>query len=529
MYNKNKFFINNTSKISSLFEENKDKEWNEWLEYYKTFKNSGKQGLVGLLKVKNQDLFLIFKISQNIDHLTIHENTIMKGLNDLSNFCPHFCKSYGLINAEVSPVIKKRANPFNNTYRYPIRKDILLMEYIEDSNIFYEYIKSKEIDEMILYSNIKQILLALSISQKQKRFSHYDLHSCNIMLKKCDKNMVFLYVIDEDNQFCVPTNGYYPVIIDYGFSYLKEMDNNPMWCTLAHTNVGFMSDRFDWVADPKLFLVTISQEIYAKRKSKKSKKLKRIVKNIFQPLNIDWTSGWDNIDELGATDIILHNLEKYNKRNSKLFTKYENYCIDLIQTLIILPISEQSSDNIEISFNAFIEEFVKIENEIGNLLYVLYIFKEIVDSARSVRTDYMNEKDRDWAVQTFKKDIFKKTSSISKFVQLKKVKFEKLLCSLFVFAKNIEGLLYKLMCEKMTEKKLEYNKLLLKNTEQIFGVIETNINDKFQYDQDTEVVVLDSVKKTSNIIKIPDEYIKEINNLHSLEKGTYIYNHIYNK
>ena len=43
----------------------------------------------------------------------------------------------------------------------------------------------------------------------------------------------------------------------------------------------FMSDRFDWVADPKLFLVTVSNEIRYKRKTKISLKLKHIVKNIF--------------------------------------------------------------------------------------------------------------------------------------------------------------------------------------------------------------------------------------------------------
>jgi hypothetical protein len=121
----------------------------------------------------------------------------------------------------------------------------------------------------------KTSFTAIAIAQKEKKFTHYDLHSFNVMIKKCDKDLVFLYKLDDDNQFCVPTLGYYPVIIDFGFSYISDMDDGPLWPSLAHTDVGFMSDRFDWVADPKLFLVTVLDKIKDKRNSKKSKKFKK--------------------------------------------------------------------------------------------------------------------------------------------------------------------------------------------------------------------------------------------------------------
>ena len=124
------------------------------------------------------------------------------------------------------------------------------------------------------------------------------------MIKRCDKNIVNLYIIDDDNQFCIPTMGYNPIIIDYGFSYISDMEDNPLWASLAHTDVGFMSNIFDWVADPKLFLITVSLEIKNKRNSKQSKIFRRIVKNIFYPLNIDWESGWDEDQDRGATEFI---------------------------------------------------------------------------------------------------------------------------------------------------------------------------------------------------------------------------------
>ena len=190
------------------------------------------------------------------------------------------------------------------------------------------------------------------------------------MIKRCDKDLVFLYKIDDENQFCVPTLGYYPVIIDFGFSYISDMDDGPLWPSLAHTDVGFLSDRFDWVADPKLFLVTVSDEIKTKRKTKKSKIFRKVVRNIFHSLNIDWESGWDDYGEKGASDFVLEKLESYNKV-SELFKEYDHYCIDILQTLVILPLQKQEYKNFETSYQAFLNEWVKIENEISNTFYNL--------------------------------------------------------------------------------------------------------------------------------------------------------------
>ena len=70
------------------------------------------------------------------------------------------------------------------------------MEYI-DSMQFYYFIKTKIFNEL-LFSTIKQLLMAIYISQTKKRFTHYDLHSCNVMMRKCSKDDVFLYVLDDE-------------------------------------------------------------------------------------------------------------------------------------------------------------------------------------------------------------------------------------------------------------------------------------------------------------------------------------------
>ena len=75
--------------------------------------------------------------------------------------------------------------------------------------------------------------------------------SANLICPKCSVKL-----INEKNSFCVPTNGYIPKIIDYGMSYVKDMEKKTFYGTLAHTDVGFMSCTNDFMSDLKLFLVT---------------------------------------------------------------------------------------------------------------------------------------------------------------------------------------------------------------------------------------------------------------------------------
>ena len=214
------------NKLLSYYEKNKDKPFKEWLSFDTVFDKPGKQGLVGLLSPKEENNKennkYIFKISQYINYLIHHESVVMKGLNELSPYCPHFCKSFGSFICQTDPRSGKKGNPFNTKSKYPIKKEVLLCEFIDKSCKFYNYIRAVDrINEDVLYSSIKQVLMAIAIAQKKKEFSHYDLHSFNVMMRKCSRDLVFLYVLDDENQFVIPTNGHYPIIIDFGFYMIK--------------------------------------------------------------------------------------------------------------------------------------------------------------------------------------------------------------------------------------------------------------------------------------------------------------------
>jgi hypothetical protein len=517
------------SKFLQLFEINKDIPWHDWLEFKELFGKPGKQGVVGLLQTKKLDKdgkhqMCVFKLSQHIDYLSVHENVIMIGLNELAPYCPHYCKSFGTIECKRNPNSKTGGNPFMLTgdVKYLIKEEMLLQEYIDKSNKFYNYIKSDRIEEDILYSTVKQILLAVAMAQKHKNFSHYDLHSLNIMMKKCNKDVVFVYVLDEDNQLCVPTLGHFPVIIDFGFSYINDMEDGPLWPTLGHTASGFTSDRYDRIVDPKLFLVTVSDEIREMRDTKKSRIFRKIVKNIFKPLTIDLEAGWDEITDIDATDDISDIIEDYAGK-SNIFNKQSSHCIDLLQSLIILPMESQEHNKPKISFKSFIKEWVKIENEITNSYYNLYILKGLVDAARYVRSAYMDPETCVSAVTEFKTMVQSRIDEVSKFCAPKNLNYEKLLCSLYVLVTNMEGMYYKTLQYDMIEKEKEYDKMPIKTIEQMYAAIDSNIPTKYVYNKNTTVFLMNSIKKNTSVFKMTEPEIQKINKTHSFCRGSVIY------
>ena len=166
---------------------------------------------------------------------------------------------------------------------------------------------------------------------------------------------------------------------------------------------------------------------------------------------------------------------------------------------------------------------MKIENEVSNSFYNLYILKEVVDSAREVRPDYMNKQTREKSIHTFKNLILDKISKVAKFCNPKNINFEKMLCSILLLAKNIEGVLYNVIENRIEEKYKEYDQLDFENIEEIYGIIETTIPDEYVFNEKSKIMVIDNIKKENRIIDLDEDIVKNLNELDNLSKGCYIY------
>jgi hypothetical protein len=489
----------------------------------------GKQGITGLVRIENK--LYVYKISQYMNYLTDHEYLILKGLNELEACCPHFCKILQKEKYPIHPNFRdKEQNPFEYNEK-PIYIDVLFMEYIPDSIPLYNLIKETTIPMSHIMGVVKQIMMAVIIAQRKRKFVHYDLHSLNILMKDCRLDDVFLYVLDDQNVFCIPTYGYIPTIIDYGFSYSKDLEHNPSYISLAYTDAGYMSPGYDYLADAKIFLVSLAEDFKECRlRYKYTTKFRNIIKNIFKAIDIDWKSGWDRThDEIPIIDQLFEYIENSVEQHSYLFKNYPQMCMDILQSLIILPYNpkiEGTLRELRKAYKVMVYEFSKIEVEVNNPFYSLYIFRQMIDLIRYKRDDYLNTDTRQQTLQFFKNNLFDIVNKSAKFCSLKTVHFENLLCSLFAFGQQLEFQLYRLLSKSMKKKLNNYKKLDVQCIEHMYTLLDMNFKDSYKFNSRTVLHVLNSQTNTREIIDFSDadeQVINQINQLPQFSRGHFLY------
>lgn len=484
----------------------------EQFEFDKKFPKLGKQGIVGLVKFGDREC--VFKLSKCIDFLVKLEYTILRGLNNLSSFIPHYCRVYGKGLQELSTSFKSQDNPFAITTKKKIENDVMFMEYIYPAHKLSRYVRSSHIDVDVIFSLIYQTLFGIYISQVYKRCAHYDIHSNNIMVKECPKDSYFLYSIN-DFSFIVPTFGYFPVIIDYGFGYIN-CEEEPLLSPLINTDIGFFSDRCDEIADPKLFLVTIADELYWCKRCSKSSYFYKLIKHIFKPLNIDWNSGWDKGKRKSVNTVICKLLENV-KTPSKLFTNYLYHCSELLFSLIILPLTPSNYENTESLYVLLTTEFRKIEKEIGSTYFSLYIFKKIVEIVNELRNKYkleLEDGDGKNVIKEFRNKVVAEIDKICSYCKFKGVRWEHFFLSLIGFGECLKGISYEVIENRVNEKNKEYGKLKYKSIPDIITCLNKskivlpleNISEK------SLIYFFDCGNKKCNIYKFSKKDIHHLKN-----------------
>jgi len=501
----------------------------EFLEFHSSFPQSGKQGVLGILNNKNSKRKFVYKISQYLNFLINHEYYVMEGLNEIRNICPRFCKTLGKFKTRVNTNYRSEDNPFEYDDDNYIETDVLVMDYIDNGRKLYRYIKNDNVTPDIVMSIVKQTLMATIIAGEHLKFTHYDMHSNNVLVKKCQPNTAFFYILDDNRTYLVPTYGYYPVIIDFGFSFSNNNEGKPIGSALAHTNVGFISSGYDQNADAKLFLTSVSHEMKKYKKSEISTQFRELVKNIYEKCNIDLECGWDNReDSPSISDYILKKVYNQFKR-SKFFKNQGHHIIDLMQALVELPIyKRKTEDNIDDLAGILVTEFYKIEKEISSEFYNMYIMKNMVQSTINNRNLYINKETREQAIQNFKNDILKTIDTLVNFCN-PKINWEKLLCCLLCISKCIENICYEKLKKLMSIKKADYNNMRLKNTTEIFEAIEANIPSHFFFDEKSVIYVWDCINQKSYKMNLNKDLINSLNETHPFERGTILYEYISSK
>ena len=443
-------------------------KFNDYFEYKYPFKKQGKQAVVGLIKLKEIDHPIIFKYSPHSDYTTIHESLIFQDVNTINH--PNFSRSFGLIPLRINNDILSK-DIFDDSSK--MIYDVLLVEYVKGKKL-HDLITERKLKKKIMYSIIRQILLAIIVAQESVKLTHYDLHCNNIIVYPCERDRCIEYTVTNNGYneiISVPTFGYLPVIIDYGFAYSQNIDNKPFYNTFSFYDSGFYIDKFDPICDYRLFLVSLADDF---KNYGRDSKFNKFVRNMFGNMRVDWESGWYISRHASPCDILEKIMDLSHVGNT-IISDSPFIFIDIFHSLITLPLQPQKYDKLPEAIGIFSREFTKISKEINDEDITIYIFRKMIDIASLVRADYLSGKN---VTEKFERIFTGNILSVIKYFKMPKgVSFEKLLFSILYIARGMEGILYRLINIREVERIEQLSKAHEQNLLKIYKIFVETFNE----------------------------------------------------
>ncbi len=166
----------------------------EWLTDIRPFGSKSKQGVVNKSLIFNTLHIVVKKAkTSKFDEITFRDFCVGINLNKILNDAPFFVRTLGCFQ-------------YKNQFH-------IATEFIDGVNL-KEFLQSKGNTFADFLNIFFQILLGLEIAQNKLNFSHYDLHTDNVILVKSNQPFKislygYNYLVKHDSK---------PVIIDFGLS-----------------------------------------------------------------------------------------------------------------------------------------------------------------------------------------------------------------------------------------------------------------------------------------------------------------------
>jgi len=131
----------------------------------------------------------------------IREYYIGRYLNSLRNIIPNFVYTFGLCKTD------------NGTYG-------TIFESVPGTTLEYA-LKNNKITFIQFIRIYTQILLSLEIAQRDCNFTHFDLHTGNVILRPVQTPFAS-YVLFDEQKYEIYTEDFVPTIIDFGMSTIDD-------------------------------------------------------------------------------------------------------------------------------------------------------------------------------------------------------------------------------------------------------------------------------------------------------------------
>jgi len=519
---------------------------------------SGKQGLVGMILDKSNKNIKIYKFSSILNMLATHEYNIMSSLKTVNHITPYFTSCYELVNLPVNQNFKDDDNPFELNTKYKYFVDVCISEYVENARKLTTFIRhSKQVCDNIIISLVKQLLIGLLMAYNNCNFTHYDIHSENIFVQKCSYNDVFIwYDKTSATPYVIPSLGYLPRIIDYGFSYSDGVKGTNITSPLDFMKEGYFSVHPDKFVDFKIFLISILEDLYNYRsKGYLFTYLRRIVKKLYKDTNVDWESGWFVDKKSSASKFLyehmvnnekcLHYLSSSPTMNEHFYSMLEYFQLLINTPLDTDPLPDKTMpqlfDEFVFGFKEFYKHFIKLEhlfednnkkeNEYEpNPDMGLYIIRQSIQFIIQTRDEYINETTTKSAVRKFQNLLFESICS-NKKLHFPKINYEKYIASIYIMSNVFQSLLYREYKYRCQYVENQYATLPVDNSNDIFYIINHYLDVPYHYTTDTRFIVMDEFKGVSSIYNLNQDQCNKINESQEMEivdKNKLIYEFIQN-
>lgn len=518
------------------------------LQYDNLFIENTSQGIVGILKkteskgiftlnnlpitsnnavdhindktISKEENCYVFKISKLIDTIIDHEYKISQDLEQLSSFLPNFNKILE-IKRNVKCLlpntwIKHSYNPFKS---YNCRRDVSIIEYIPSKVTFLDYIKKNRFNN-VTHSLIHQTILAIFIAQQEINFTHYDLHLDNILIRQCNPRTFFLYKFSYEGVVfnrLLHSNGYFPVLFDYGYAYSKGLDNTNYNNSFFFTHKGYTSFMYDEVNDFKTLLIRLS---YIRDCPSKIKELtNKLFLNKDLPITVCKESGWiKNKSSLSIGKMITKKIEKIMKKNnqeSKFIYKELEYIIDLFGILVKTPFTynDFNMKNLPQVVRIFTKEWNKLDKCFSEIFEddKLNIIKHIFLTINSLIEEGIEQEELN---RRFKLKLFEILDDYGKFINIEEFNYGKFLLSTLELSNFIEHATFQYINYYNTYFTYSYSGWeLFDSIESIFDREESI---PFKYND--KIVMFDCIQKTTLSINLKNEDELVSLNLSSLKE-----------
>lgn len=516
----------------------------------------GKQGLVGMILDKSNKNIKIYKFSSNLNMLATHEYNIMSSLKTINHITPYFTSCYELVNIPVNQNFKEDDNPFELKTKYKYLVDVCISEYVENARKLTSFIRhSKQVCDNIIVSIIKQILISLLMAHNSCNFTHYDIHSENIFIQKCSYNDVFVWY-DKTNStpYVIPSLGYLPRIIDYGFSYSDGVKGTNITSPLDFMREGYFSIHPDKFVDFKIFLISILEDLYNYRsKGYLFTYLRRIVKKIYKDTDVDWESGWFVDKKSSASKFLYEHMVNNEKclqliNSSPTIEEHFYSILEYFQLLIDTPLNtdplpdksmSQLFEEFVFGFKEFYKHFIKLEhlfednnkkeNEYEtNPDMGLYIIRQSIQFIIQTREEYLNEATTKSAVRKFQNLLFESICS-NKKLHFPKINYEKYIASIYIMVNVFHSLLYREYKYRCQFVENQYATLPVDSSNDILYIINHYLDVPYHYTTDTRLIVMDEFKKVSSAFNLTQDQCNQINETKEVvDRNKVIYEFIQN-